>query len=45
MTKQPPPAHAASAIDPCPTIIQIVGHPPALDVYPGPSHNPITHTN
>ena len=27
MSKQPPPAPTASAIGPCPTIIQIVGHP------------------
>ena len=25
MSKQPPPPHTASAIGPCPTIIQIVG--------------------
>ena len=24
---QPPPASTASAVDPCPTVIQIVGHP------------------
>ena len=39
MSNQPPPAPTASAIGPCPTIIQIVG-PPALEVYPGPSHHP-----
>ena len=27
MSKQPPPAPTASAIGPCPTIIQIVGRP------------------
>ena len=27
MFKQPPPAPTASAISPCPTIIQIVGRP------------------
>ena len=27
MSKQPPPAPTASAVDPCPTIIQIVGRP------------------
>ena len=27
MSKQPPPAPTASAIDPCPTTIQIVGRP------------------
>ena len=27
MSKQPPPAPIASAIDPCPTTIQIVGRP------------------
>ena len=27
MSKQPPPAHAASAVGPCPTVIQIVGRP------------------
>ena len=27
MSKQPPPASTASAIGPCPTIIQIVGRP------------------
>ena len=35
MSKQPPPAPTASAIGPCPTIIQIV-----LDVYPGLLHHP-----
>ena len=32
-----PPTPTASAVGPCPTIIQIVGRP-ALEVYPGPSH-------
>ena len=27
MSKQPPPAPTASAIGPCPTVIQIVGRP------------------
>ena len=27
MSKQPPPAHTASAVGPCPTVIQIVGCP------------------
>ena len=27
MSKQPPPAPTASAVGPCPTIIQIEGHP------------------
>ena len=27
MSKQPPPAPTASAVGPCPTIIQIVGRP------------------
>ena len=27
MSKQPPPAPTASAIGPCPTIVQIVGRP------------------
>ena len=27
MSKQPPPAPTASAVDPCPTVIQIVGRP------------------
>ena len=39
MSKQPPPAPTASAVGPCPTIIQTVGRP-ALEVYPGPSHHP-----
>ena len=38
MSKGSPPAPTASAIDPCPTIIQIVGCP-ELEVYPGPSHH------
>ena len=29
MSKQPPPAPTASAVDPCPTIIQIIGRPGA----------------
>ena len=41
MSKPPPPAPTASAIGPCPTIIQIVGRP-ALEVYPAPSHHPTT---
>ena len=27
MAKQPPPAPTASAVDPCPTLIQTVGRP------------------
>ena len=27
MSKQPPPAPTASAVGPCPTVIQIIGHP------------------
>ena len=27
MSKQPPPAASASAVGPCPTVIQIVGRP------------------
>ena len=27
MSKQPPPAPTASAVGPCPTVIQIVGRP------------------
>ena len=30
----------ANAVGPCPTIIQISGTPPALEVYPAPSHHP-----
>ena len=41
MSKQPPPAPTASAVGPCPTVIQIVGRP-ALEVYPAPSHHPTT---
>ena len=41
MSKQPPSAPTASAVGPCPTVIQIVGRP-ALEVYPGPSHHPTT---
>ena len=37
--KKRPPAQTASAIGPCPTIIQIVGRP-GLEAYPGPSHHP-----
>ena len=39
MSKQPPPAPIASAIGPCPTVIQTVGRL-ALEVYPGPMHHP-----
>ena len=44
MSKQPPPAPTASAVGPCPTIIQIVGRPGTgrLPVYPAPSHHPTT---
>ena len=31
MSKQPPPAPTASAVGPCPTIIQIVGRPGTVD--------------
>ena len=42
-SKQPPPAPTASAVGPCPTLIQIVGHPDTrLEVYPAPSHHPTT---
>ena len=41
MSKQPPPAPTASAVGPCPTVIQIVGAP-ALEVYPARSHHPTT---
>ena len=37
------PAPTASAIGPCPTIIQIVGRP-GTEIYPGPSHHPTTPT-
>ena len=43
MSKQPPPTPPASAVGPCPTVIQIVGRP-ALEVYPAPSHPPTTPT-
>ena len=38
-----PPAPTASAIGPCPTVIQIVGRPGT--VYPTPSHHPTTPCN
>ena len=41
ISKQPPPAPTASAVGPCPTIIQIVGRP-ALEVYLAPWHPPTT---
>ena len=41
MSKQPPPAPTASAVGPCPTVIQIVGRP-GTGVYPAPSHHPTT---
>ena len=37
MSKPPPPAPTASAVGPCPTIIQIVGRPGT-----GPLHHPTT---
>ena len=40
MSKQPPPAPIASAVGPCPTVIQNVGSP-EVEVYPAPSHNPM----
>ena len=42
MSNQPPPAPTASAVGPCPTVIQIVA--PALEVYPAPSPHPTTPT-
>ena len=39
MSKQLPPAPTASAIGPCPTMIQIVGGP-GTGIYPGPLHHP-----
>ena len=32
MSKQPPPAPTASAVGPCPTVIQIVGRPGRVGV-------------
>ena len=40
MSKQTPSAHPASAVGPCPTLIQI--DTPALEVYPALSHHPTT---
>ena len=40
MSKQPPPAPTASAVGPCPTIIQIV-EGPGLEVYPAPPVHPL----
>ena len=42
MSKQPSPAPTASAVGPCPTVIQIVGRPGTGRVYPAPSHHPTT---
>ena len=44
MSKPPPPAHTASAIDPCPTVIKIVGRP-TMEVYPAPSHHATTSSS
>ena len=41
MSKQPPPAPTASAVGPCPTVIQIVGRP-GTGSFPAPSHHPTT---
>ena len=41
MSKQPPPAPTASAIGPCPTLIQIVGRPSTeslLSTFAPPDH-------
>ena len=38
MSEQIPPAPTASVVRPCPTPIQLVGHP-ALNVNPEPSHH------
>ena len=32
MSKQPPPAPTAKAVDPCPTVIQIVGRPGTIHI-------------
>ena len=37
MSKQPPPAPTASAVDPCPTVIQIVGRPGTGQIASHPS--------
>ena len=44
MSKQPPPAPTASAVGPCPTVIQIVGRPstgslPSTIAPPDHPHN------
>ena len=50
MSKQPPPQPTASAVGPCPTVIQIVGHPgtgnlPSIITPPGhPLFNLYTHS-
>ena len=43
MSKQPPPAPTASAIGPCPTVIQIVGRPGtgSLPSTIAPPHHPL----
>ena len=43
MSKQPPPAPTASAVGPCPTVIQIVGRPGTgslLSTIAPPDHPP-----
>ena len=49
MSKQPPPVPTASAVGPCPTVIQIVGRPgtgslPSTITPPDPPPPPHTHT-
>ena len=41
MSKQPPPAPTASAISPCPTVIEIVGRP-GTGSCPAPLHHSTT---
>ena len=47
MSKQPPPAPTASAVGPCPTVIQIVGPPPGTGSLPStiapPDHPRVRH--
>ena len=44
MSKQPPPAPTASAVDPCPTVIQTVGRPgtESLPSTIGPLDHPLS---
>ena len=47
MSKQPPPAPTASAVGPCPTVIQIVGRP-GTGSLPGtiaPPNHPFDRTS